>query len=448
MLTKKLVLPATFLFLNLLLLNAQIKPMGLEPLNVRSISLSQSTAYPSQILVASTVDSGVYYYYLGMDCGWQNIGLAEYDIQDIFVQVNGAGPMDFYKIYAGMRAGKTDSSLIYTYSLDQDSTWNQNDSGLSPTSYSWVADMDGQDYSGHEQPTPVYAAVDGLLFRLSGQWEQIPFEGPFTEFVRVINDSTVWAGGSGMTMSPVLFKSTDGGLQWQMMDDSLCTFGCDNSCLSLATVTDRPDTVYLGMGEHVLKSEDGGAHWQETGLKDIQAGFNGIAVNPLDTEHIITYSRAETSVVYESFNGGDTWKMVPNPVPSFKIYKMSSGIYCQEFVTFFAPSTGVYSYIDTPDGIMSNKIPCAPAIASLQQNYPNPFNSSTMLSYRLLGPAHVQLTVFDALGKKVLNLVDEKQEAGVHPFHLDVASLSSGIYYYRLSVDHCYIQTKKMLLLR
>ncbi len=444
---KNFSLATVLLFLHFSFLSAQMKPMGLESLNVKSISVSQASAYPAQILVAATADSGVYFYYLGMYCGWQNIGLAGHDIGDIFVQVNGTGPMDYYKIYAGMRAGETDSSLIYTYLLDQDSTWNHADSGLSPTSYSWVADMDGKDYSGHEQPTPVYSAVDGLLYRFTGQWGQIPFEGPFTEFVRVFNDGLVWTGGSGMTMSPVLFKSTDGGQLWEQMDDSLCTFGCDNSCLSLDVVSQHPDTVFLGMGEHVLKSVDGGEHWQETGLKDIEAGFNGIAVNPLNKEHIITYSRAETSVVYESFDGGDSWITVPNPLPSFKINEMTSAVYEQEFVTFFASSCGIFSYTKTPDGLNFHDS-SIPAIVSLEQNFPNPFNSNTLLRYHLKSQGHVRMALYNVLGQELQILVNKNQTAGDYQFSLDTSSLSSGVYYYQISVDQDHIQTKKMLLVR
>lgn len=437
-----------FIIFSFSLLHAQIKPMGLQSLYVKSISLAQATAYPSKILVAATPDSGVLYYQLGMDCGWQNIGLEGLAINDIYVQVNGTGPSDYYKVYAGMRPSSVDSTLIYAKIIGTDSAWTAADSGLKHQNLYSVDDMDGLDYSGHEPPTPLYAVIDGYLYRSTTSWQQIPFERLFAEFVNVVNDSMIWTGGSGVTMSPILFKSENAGADWIDMGSDLCDFGCDNSCFSLAAFPDQADTVYLGMGEHILKSTESGNNWQSTGLKNIQAGFYGVAVNPLNSQHIVTYSHAETSFVYQSFDGGQTFEMIANPMPSFKISEMSSGIFEQEFVVFFATTNGVYSYSSTPQALNQESVSGDPVAASLMQNYPNPFNNSTVLSYRLLGAGHVQIELYNMLGQKTQMLIDKKQTAGHYQFLWDASHLSSGVYYCRISFNQRYIQTRKMLLLR
>jgi len=80
----------------------------------------------------------------------------------------------------------------------------------------------------------------------------------------------------------------------------------------------------------------------------------------------------------------------------------------------------------------------------LHQNYPNPFNSSTSIHFYLPSESHVQLTVFDALGRTVDVLLNKKMLKGYHkvPFHsLD---LSSGLYFYRLITDFS-SETKKLI---
>jgi hypothetical protein len=91
----------------------------------------------------------------------------------------------------------------------------------------------------------------------------------------------------------------------------------------------------------------------------------------------------------------------------------------------------------------------------LHQNFPNPFNPRTSISYELPSSALVKLKIYDILGNEVEVLVDEVQNAGTHKFTFDADNLSSGIYYYRLTVTAIEIsngitfqQTKKMILLQ
>ncbi|HSD63420.1 MAG TPA: T9SS type A sorting domain-containing protein [Ignavibacteriaceae bacterium] len=87
---------------------------------------------------------------------------------------------------------------------------------------------------------------------------------------------------------------------------------------------------------------------------------------------------------------------------------------------------------------------------NLYQNYPNPFNPSTIISYSIPSASQVNLTVYNALGQQVAELVNQNQAAGAHSvvFNSSVLSgLSSGIYFYRLkagSLD----KTRKMLLIK
>jgi len=84
---------------------------------------------------------------------------------------------------------------------------------------------------------------------------------------------------------------------------------------------------------------------------------------------------------------------------------------------------------------------------SLEQNYPNPFNSKTTINYQLEFNYFVELTVYNALGKKVASLVNQKQQAGQYNVSFHGCGLASGIYYYKLSAGSIH-QVRKMILLR
>jgi len=71
-----------------------------------------------------------------------------------------------------------------------------------------------------------------------------------------------------------------------------------------------------------------------------------------------------------------------------------------------------------------------PSQYQLSQNYPNPFNPTSVISYALPEAGQVRISVYNILGKKVADLVDELQPAGYHQIEIDARNYASGIYYY------------------
>ena len=99
----------------------------------------------------------------------------------------------------------------------------------------------------------------------------------------------------------------------------------------------------------------------------------------------------------------------------------------------------------TPTNLADNEI--IPYEFSLGQNYPNPFNPSTRITYSLNNEVQVNLSVYDMLGRKVAELVNERQGAGAYELEFDASSLASGIYLYKLSAGD-FVSVKKMTLLK
>lgn len=88
-----------------------------------------------------------------------------------------------------------------------------------------------------------------------------------------------------------------------------------------------------------------------------------------------------------------------------------------------------------------------PLSFALSQNYPNPFNPSTTISYQLPHRSHVELHVYDCLGRRVQTLVDTDQPAGEHRVQWNADTHASGVYFYRL-LTGTFAQVRAMLLLR
>ena len=70
----------------------------------------------------------------------------------------------------------------------------------------------------------------------------------------------------------------------------------------------------------------------------------------------------------------------------------------------------------------------------LQGNYPNPFNPSTTIRFDLPVAAEVSVSVFDTLGRRVLDTPTQAFEAGpAQALRLDAGALASGAYVYRVT---------------
>ena len=93
-----------------------------------------------------------------------------------------------------------------------------------------------------------------------------------------------------------------------------------------------------------------------------------------------------------------------------------------------------------------------PKIFEVHQNYPNPFNPSTKIKYSIPQDAFVSIKVFNVLGEKVSELVNEEIKAGIHEVIFNASHLSSGFYFYVVEAkgldDKKYFDSKKMILLK
>jgi lysophospholipase L1-like esterase len=98
-----------------------------------------------------------------------------------------------------------------------------------------------------------------------------------------------------------------------------------------------------------------------------------------------------------------------------------------------------------------------PDTFSLLQNYPNPFNPSTKIPYNIPRESFVTLRVYDVAGNEITTLVNEEKPAGNYEVDFfaqggsapggNAYSLSSGVYYYKLTAGN-YSEVRKMILMK
>lgn len=117
-----------------------------------------------------------------------------------------------------------------------------------------------------------------------------------------------------------------------------------------------------------------------------------------------------------------------------------------------ATNNGIGAYqitIDTTT-LVEDKI-LKPNDFFLSQNFPNPFNSSTKFRFGIPVRDFVNISIYECLGRKISELVNEMKDAGIYEIEINSSDLmtnsSSGIYFYRLVSKNKQL-TKKLVLLK
>ncbi len=76
-----------------------------------------------------------------------------------------------------------------------------------------------------------------------------------------------------------------------------------------------------------------------------------------------------------------------------------------------------------------------PTETALLSNYPNPFNPTTNVRFTIHDAGFTTLKVYDVLGREVATLLSEVKNPGTYDVHFDGSSLTSGMYFVRLTVQ-------------
>ncbi len=409
------------------------------------------------------------------------------------------------QIYNGFATSLSDSNLAYaglqdngTLKYEGTLAWNKvygGDGG-------WCAINSQNNQIAYEE----YVYLDINRTTNGGQtWQSITngletgssvanFIAPF--IISPSNPNILYAGATKV------FKTTNGGDNWFATNNN--TPLNSNRISAMAVSWTNPDTLYVATGTstattsnglcQVFFSSNGGATWvnrTQSGMPDRYP--TDLYVDPRDSKiAYLTYSGYGNPHVYKTTNAGATWIDISNNLPDIPVQCVAlDGDYPDDVyigtdlgvyrsvnggawelwdngmppamildLQFSKPNrtmraatfgNGVYERKLRPIGQVSAPMPIASKAVhfELEQNYPNPFNPTTTIRYTLPTANLVRLELFDALGRKVATLVNERKGAGTHAYTLNATrfSLASGAYFYRLQAGN-HVETKKMLFVK
>lgn len=173
----------------------------------------------------------------------------------------------------------------------------------------------------------------------------------------------------------------------------------------------------------------------------------------LDTEGEFLFTLEESSTV----EGWGTLLIPGGQADALKVMKRSINSFSLGELTFADTSytvtlytkTGLSADIELTDSMeilsasySTLKLPSVnvadeptPYTFKLDANYPNPFNPITSIPFSLNEAGHMELVVFDLLGKEIDRLVDEFRPAGEYVVQWTAENIPSGQYMVRLTVD-------------
>ena len=83
----------------------------------------------------------------------------------------------------------------------------------------------------------------------------------------------------------------------------------------------------------------------------------------------------------------------------------------------------------------------------LYQNYPNPFNNSTNIVFEIPEKTNVKLSIYDALGRELENLINQELSIGKYSIRFEAKNYPSGVYFYKLETEK-FKSLMKMILLK
>lgn len=223
----------------------------------------------------------------------------------------------------------------------------------------------------------------------------------------------------------------NGNIKWAYQSGS--------SILSTPAVSDV-GMIYFGNhgGKVIALDSSSTLHWYYQDSASVDA--------PLLYEHGTLYVGTTGGRLLAFYDGADSSTYSTNS---------TYGVSAKPNVVIQSPLWGTFHGDNQRTGVsthlfvtkVNEKTSPLPAEYSLSQNYPNPFNPTTNIGYALPITSFVSLKVYDVLGRLVKTLVEERQTAGVHSVIFDGNSLSSGVYFYRITAGN-FIQTKHLLLLK
>lgn len=410
---------------------------------------------------------------------------------------------DYNYVYVACHQNPGDYEILFIYSTDFGQTWSplQGISGMDSGSLGpQLAVSESNIFVVWEQKTSLMNNISEINFIKSSDrgisWSDTlnisNSPSLHSTGVQITNDGNnifcSWIESSSPTESDIYFsKSTDLGNNWTSPVNLTNDANLQNEPYMIRNGNNELYIAYvdgMSLSEiYLIKSTDFGETWSVP----INITYNpGKSNNPCisifdDYLYLIWSDNSHTAPLFDSSDvffkwssdNGSTWldlsNISDNPSNSLKpriCYDINGPLPAPWFdITIFwydfaEGNSEIFAKRGNHNIVIVEKLNDIPSTFSLEQNFPNPFNPSTKIKYII--PSNVLLSeaknlttlkVFDLLGREIATLVNEEKPAGTYEVEFNAEDLTSGIYFYQLTVAHPesspgqgFIETRKMML--
>ena len=246
----------------------------------------------------------------------------------------------------------------------------------------------------------------------------------------------------GIIAGDSIYITHDGGLTW----DKKHTWYFYRSGLCM---TDSATAFITGLHGELYKTTDGGNTWIDKTIAWCQNSCSIGGISFGDKKH--GYYVAKYCAIYKTTDGGDSWFQQQATKPSGvtwspHLYAVS---YADSLNCTAVGESGAIVHTSTGGltDVKKNKNISTSLSFQLGQNFPNPFNPVTNIHYSIACESKVSITLYNTIGQKVKELVNEIRQAGSYELKFDGSEFPSGIYFYQLNAGG-FCDTKKLLILK
>ena len=282
------------------------------------------------------------------------------------------------------------------------------------------------------------------IFGSGDTWRRLDFVSPDVGFF-----CEYWGHKPEETQG--ITKTIDGGNNWEVVKPNvgplLMKFYDKNIGLARTIKYIEPNSYVF----QIQRTLDGGDSWQvfET---DSTGWANDFEFIPGDPSKVWFVDGWGNSLFYSN-DTGRTWSK--QSINNEDIYGRDI-VFVDESHGWILGDNGNLFYTNNNGGIITNvervNTEQIPNAIKLYQNYPNPFNPVTTIKYSIKSKvksekSNVKLIVYDVIGNEIATLVNEQKSTGNYEVKFDASNLSSGIYYYQLTTGN-FVKTNKMILLK
>lgn len=383
--------------------------------------------------------------------------------------------MGFADELTGYAASSTGNILK---TVDGGTTWTLTNTPFGTTTVYGLKVFNAQKVIAVGGSAKAFMTTDG-----GDNWTALVTNIPGSFFaIGFLDDFTGYIGGYN-SPSPVLSKTTDGGLTWNAVvfpsefDNygSIWGIGCK----------DENITWTVDINGNILYTEDGGTNWvrakkiNNNGLYSVAIVGNDLWTGGSGGTILKGYSNPQIPVELTSFNASVNGSQVTlNWVTatevnneSFQVErKLGTAEWTNIGIVQGNGTTTEVSHYLFKDNVSFNGAVyyrlkqtdfdgsfeyseivmvdfSAPVSFSLSQNYPNPFNPATTINYQVAVKSNVELKIFNLVGAEVATLVNEVKDAGTYQVDFNASELASGVYFYTIKAGN-FTDQKKMILLK